>query len=284
MQLILINHGHNPKCEEYLLKAAKKRKLETKIVSTQKNIFEITTAKPLSKTLLYRIAIERSEATLERIYLTRGAVGFSEEGQYSKRITNKLVRYMDFEKAGVPIPPTIFSNSTSSENLKKIAQKLGLPLVIKTLDGSKGEGTLVVDSFFALKSTVPLLVGQELEFVFQKMIREAAGRHVRVIVLGGKIVCAYQKSIPKKIDFRSNATDKARRKIVHLDAQTENFVLKAVAASGVSFGGVDLLPTKKGYLITEVNSPCNFAASQDFTGIDIAGLMLDFLIAKAQRK
>jgi len=283
MRLILINNGHNPKCEEYLLAAAAARRIETKIVNTQKNVFEITTPKKYEKTLLYRIALDNSETLLEQLWLCRGAISFSENGAFAKRIANdKLVRYLDFAKAGVPIAPTIFSNSTSDVNLKKIVRKLGLPLILKTLNGSRGEGTLFVDSFFALKSTTQLLTSAKINFVFQKLVTEAAGRHVRVIVIGGEIVCAYQKSIPKKIDFRSNASEKARRKIVKLDATTRKFVLKAVEASGVSFGGVDLLPSKSGYLVAEVNSPCNFAASQDFVGIDIAGKMLDFLITKAK--
>lgn len=286
MQLVLINNGHNPKCEEYLLRAAKKRKIEAKVVSTANHLFEIGEKPNKNPDLLYRIAVDKSEALLEQSFLLGGNfVSFFTRNENIKRRTgNKLTRYIDFARAGIPIPPTIFSNATDDLNLKKIVRKLGLPLIIKTLSGSRGEGILFVDSFFALKSTTQLLTSSGIEFIFQKMIHEAGGRHVRVIVIGGEIVCSYQKSISKDIDFRSNTSEFAKRKIIKLDAAAQQIVLAATATAGSEFGGVDLLPTKSGYLVTEVNFPCNFGASQDFTGIDIAGRMVDFLLAKAKHK
>ncbi|MCF7836932.1 hypothetical protein K9N08_00745 [Candidatus Gracilibacteria bacterium] len=288
MKLILVNNGHNPKCEEYLVAAAKKRGLAAEVVSSEKNIFEIGKKQNIKNDLIYRIAVDKSEALLEQSFLLGNNLAsfFTKELNLKRRFGNKLTRYIEFANAGVPIPPTIFSNSTNTADLKKISKKLGLPLIIKTLTGSLGNGILLVDSFFGLKTTVQFLVSKKSEFIFQKMIHESAGKHIRVVVLGEEILCAYQKSVPKKVDFRSNATGGffSKNKIVKIDAKTKKIVLKAVAAAGVEFGGIDLLPTKNGYLVTEVNFPCNFAASQDFTGVDIAGKMLDFLIAKTARK
>ncbi|MFH1375402.1 MAG: ATP-grasp domain-containing protein [Patescibacteria group bacterium] len=285
MKLIIINNGHNPKCEEYLLAAAAKRDLETEVTSTGKGTFEISAGKNLKKTLLYRVAIDHPEAILERIYLSRGAISFFEGTDFSKRVTDKLLRYDDLQKAGVPIPKTIFSNSTSAKNLRQVVRKLGLPLIIKTVSGSCGRGTLIADSFFALKSTVQLLVDKKIEFIFQKFVHQAAGKHVRAIVVGQEIICSYQKSISKKIDFRSNAAGGfSKNKLIALDPRNKKIVLAATKAIETTFGGVDLLPAGKGnYLVSEVNSPCNFVRGQQLSGIDIAGKMLDFLISKAQK-
>ena len=51
---------------------------------------------------------------------------------------------------------------------------------------------------------------------------------------------------------------------------------------GNQFGGVDILIDSNGRpYITEMNFPCNFARAANATNIDIAGLMIDFLISKS---
>ena len=48
------------------------------------------------------------------------------------------------------------------------------------------------------------------------------------------------------------------------------------------FGGVDILQASDGVLyLLEVNYPCYFAEAQVVSGIDIAGAMIDHLLAKA---
>ena len=58
---------------------------------------------------------------------------------------------------------------------------------------------------------------------------------------------------------------------------------RAVAALGLEFGGVDILVDEQGTAtIAEVNFPCNFARNQMNTGTDVAGLLVDHLMAKSQ--
>ncbi|MFA6458758.1 MAG: hypothetical protein WCV72_05255 [Patescibacteria group bacterium] len=286
MQLVLINNSHNPKCEEYLLKAAKKRGLETKVISSKDTLLEVGKKSIKKNDLIYRVAVDTSEALLEQSILLGGNCTsfFKPEETIKRRFSNKLTRYVEFANAGIPIPQTIFANAVNDTELKKIAQKLGFPLIIKTLKDSLGRGVLVVDSYFSLKSISQFLVSKDIEFFFQKMVKESSGRHIRAVVLEKEILCAYEKSVPKKLDFRSNANRGfSKNRIVQLNPKIREIVLKAVAVAGVEFGGVDLLYTKNGFLVSEVNFPCNFGASQNFTGIDIAGKMLDFLVEKAGR-
>ncbi|KKQ46317.1 MAG: hypothetical protein US63_C0003G0030, partial [Candidatus Moranbacteria bacterium GW2011_GWC2_37_8] len=52
-------------------------------------------------------------------------------------------------------------------------------------------------------------------------------------------------------------------------------------ARGFEFGGVDILIDRNGehYLI-EANFPCFFPRCQMLTGVDISGMMLDYLVQK----
>lgn len=59
--------------------------------------------------------------------------------------------------------------------------------------------------------------------------------------------------------------------------------VRMARACGVEFGGVDLLLQGDAIYALEINSPCNFADTQEATGIDVAGAMVDHLTAKTQK-
>jgi [lysine-biosynthesis-protein LysW]--L-2-aminoadipate ligase len=54
--------------------------------------------------------------------------------------------------------------------------------------------------------------------------------------------------------------------------------VKAVKAVGGGAFGVDMMETSNGLVVHEVNYTTEFKATTETTGVDIAGLMLDYMI------
>ncbi|MFH0834414.1 MAG: RimK family alpha-L-glutamate ligase [Patescibacteria group bacterium] len=282
MKLVLINNHHNLTCEEYLVRAAKRRNLDVEVINPM-HALQTVSPMPKSRELLYRIGITFENELFEATRIAGGAISFREDN-YLATQKGKFRVYSLLAKNEIPVPPTIISGSTDENVLKKIAKEFGFPLVLKATTGSRGKGTLLVDSFFSLKSNAELLVAQRVGFLYQKFIRETVGRHIRVIVVGDEIVCAYQKSARGGTDFRSNTSSENARRRVKITPEIRDIITRTTRAVNCQFGGIDLLYGRKGFIVTEVNFSCNFAAAQDFTGINIAQKMVDYLIAKAKQK
>ena len=60
--------------------------------------------------------------------------------------------------------------------------------------------------------------------------------------------------------------------------------LKAARAMGLSVAGVDMLPSKRGPLIMEVNSSPGLEGIERATGVDIASKIIQFIERNAKNK
>ena len=294
MKLVIINDEHNPECEILFVKAAKKRKIPIEITNSKIRMESVSPIKREKGLLVYRIATNPAEELLETIMLAKSATSLREPKQLLGKEGNelfmmrkgKLRMNLILEKGGVVIPKTIFSNADDEKSMKVIVKKLGLPLLIKTLGSSKGKGVILIDSFFGLRSSAEALLEKNIPFFYQEFVKEAAGSHIRAIVLDGKLICAYRKWVSKKSDFRSNSSGGlSTNKLVKLNPATEKMAIEATRASGLALGGVDLIKLSKNtYSVAEVNFPFNFARSEELGKFDVAGKIIDYLVKKAQQK
>lgn len=186
-------------------------------------------------------------------------------------------------KEGLQVIPTLFglSGSVDEALLKRINTHLGgFPVIIKMTGGSHGSGVLLVESARSFKAIVNHTIApNDNRYVLRKYIPNA--RNYRIVVLDGKAICATEYPLPKD-DFRSNATNTP----VVLQADPDQKVLDLAIASahnaGVVYGGADILADVQGNAyLAEINTPCNFARSQKYTGIDIAGQLVEYLTSHA---
>ena len=78
--------------------------------------------------------------------------------------------------------------SVKEEMLVRAEQLLGYPMVVKECFGSLGKGVHLVHDRRELEAVAGGLKG--VPHLFQAFIKESAGEDLRVIVIGGKVVCA----------------------------------------------------------------------------------------------
>ncbi|MDB5182573.1 MAG: ribosomal protein modification protein [Candidatus Saccharibacteria bacterium] len=171
------------------------------------------------------------------------------------------------QSAGVPIPQTLDLNNKDD---------LAFPFVIKALTGTQGDGVWLVKNMAELDSLVGELKSLKRAFYAQEFIEESAGSDIRIFVIDGEVAGAIKRQA-KEGEFRSNVYLGGNADAIEATAKEEELAVKACDAMGLKIGGVDILRSKRGPLVIEVNSSPGFKALESATGIDVAAKIVEFV-------
>ncbi len=152
----------------------------------------------------------------------------------------------------------------------------GAPLVIKLLEGTQGLGVVLAESQNAAKSIIEAFNGLKARVIAQEFIEEAGGADVRAFVVEGNVVGAMKRQ-GKKGEFRSNLHRGGTATLIDLSEEERNTALKAARVLGLGIAGVDLLQSKSGPLVIEVNSSPGLEGIEGATGKDIAREIISYV-------
>jgi ribosomal protein S6--L-glutamate ligase len=192
-----------------------------------------------------------------------------------KRSRDKLRSLQILSKNGVDMPKTVFaSNKSNAKDV--IALSGGAPLVLKILEGTQGVGVVLVDSEKAAKSVLDAFYGMDVNLLVQEYIEEAGGADIRVFIVGGEIVGAMKRQGAEG-DFRSNLHQGGSASAYKLNRKEKMTALAAAKAMGLGVCGVDMIPSKRGPLVMEVNSSPGLEGIEKSTGIDIASKIMGYI-------
>lgn len=209
-----------------------------------------------------------SEFELNNIFNTSSANGISLS-------QNKIESLQKLSAHKIPIPDTLFSVNPN-EIQQQIQLLGGTPIVIKTHEGTQGKGVMLADSNQAAKSIIDTMHSLNKPILLQEFIKESKSEDIRVFVIGGKIVAA-MKRIGIKNDFRSNIHLGGKGCTVKLTETEEKIALEATRILGLSIAGVDLIRSKRGPLVLEVNSTPGLQGIETYTKINIAEHIINYI-------
>ena len=197
------------------------------------------------------------------------------ESQALVRSRDKLRSLQVLSRAGIGLPKTIFTNY--SKNVKDIIQRAGgAPVVIKLLEGTQGLGVVLAETDNAAESVIEAFNGLKIRVIVQEFVKEAKGADIRVFIVDGVVVGAMKRQ-GKEGEFRSNLHRGGSAEIIELSEEEENAALKAARVMGLGICGVDLLQSKSGPLILEVNSSPGLEGIETATGNDIAKIIIRYI-------
>ena len=183
--------------------------------------------------------------------------------------------------AGVQVPKTFFLQNT--QDLPSVLEWLGgAPVVVKLLESTHGVGVILAESRQTAVSVVEAFIRTGEKVLVQEFIKEAEGSDVRAFVVGGQIVAAMKRQALAG-EFRSNLHRGATAEIIRLSDLEERVVKKAVQVMGLHIAGVDLLRSRRGPLVMEVNASPGLEGIETITGVDIAGRIIEFVENGARR-
>lgn len=143
-----------------------------------------------------------------------------------------------------------------------------LPGVLKPNVGNKGTGVILIGTSEQYRTSVMQYINDDEKCLYQEYIEESKGTDKRIIVCDQKVVTAMRR-VAKPGEFRANIHLGASAEAYEPSAEERLLAIKAVQALGLPYGGVDMIDSKKGPLVLEVNPSPGFSISK-VTGVDIA--------------
>jgi len=193
------------------------------------------------------------------------------------RARDKLRCHQLLAAQGIGLPVTVFGDNP--DDTADLLSMLGPPPhVIKLNEGTQGNGVMLTEKPSASRSVIEALRGLYANFLVQEFIGEAKGADLRCFVVGNRVVAAMRRQAPKG-DFRSNLHRGGTARPVRVSEAEQATAVRAAAVLGLGVAGVDLIRSRRGPLVLEVNSSPGLEGIEEATGVDIAGQIIDFLVA-----
>ena len=126
------------------------------------------------------------------------------------------------------------------------------------------------------KSVIEAFLDVEVDILVQEFVKEAGGQDIRAFVVDGQVVGAMRRKGAEG-DFRSNLHRGGTAELIKLSAEEKAMAIRAAKQLGLGVAGVDMLPSKKGLMVNEVNSSPGLEGIEKATGIDIAGKIIEYV-------
>ncbi|MGB3342946.1 MAG: RimK family alpha-L-glutamate ligase [Aequorivita sp.] len=196
----------------------------------------------------------------------------SSEGIVNSR--DKWTCFQILAKNNIPIPRTLYASYFEFEEQLKTFE--GRPLIIKLLEGTHGEGVILTESPQNALATIETLNAAGVKFLLQEYIEETNGADVRAIVVDGVVVASMRRKC-KLGDFRSNLHRGGTSEKIELTSAEEKIAIKAAKAMGLGFCGVDILQSKNGPLVLEINSTPGLEGIESTSGRNISKSVIGFI-------
>ena len=188
---------------------------------------------------------------------------------------DKLRSLQLLTKSGIGLPKTVFTNY--SRNIESVVESVGgAPVVIKLLEGTQGLGVVLAENKKSAISVLEAFNGLKARVIVQEFIKESGGADIRAFVVDGKVVGAMKRQV-KTGEFRSNLHRGGSAEIIKLTAEEEETAIKSAQALNLGVAGVDMLQSKRGPLVLEVNSSPGLGGIERATHHDIAGEIIRFI-------
>lgn len=187
---------------------------------------------------------------------------------------DKWTCFQILAKNKIPVPRTLFASFFEfEEQLKTFNDR---PIIIKLLEGTHGEGVILTESTQNALATIEALNAAGVKFLLQEYIEESKGADIRAIVVDGVVVAAMKRK-SKIGDFRSNLHRGGTSEIIELSPAEEKVAIKAAQAMGLGFCGVDILQSKNGPLVLEINSTPGLEGIENTSGKNVSKSVIGYI-------
>lgn len=260
--------------EKEILKAAQEKNIEIQPIDTKKIFLDVE-----EKEYEGRIALQRCVSYFRALHVTatleRGGCRVVNSFNTTLFCGNKLFVSLKLVESKIPTPKTYVA--FDSEGLEQLVERIGFPFVMKPLVGSWGRLSALIKDKDSLNAVV-----EHREYMFplyqiyyvQEYV-EKPGRDIRTFVLGDRTIAAiYRVSAG---DWRTNTARGGKALPCKVTNELDELSVRAARAVGGEFVGIDIMETKDGFVVHEVNSTTEFKNTVPATGVDIPSLVVDYL-------
>ncbi len=289
MKLAILSCGPKAYSTQRLKEAALQRGHNVKVLNTLKFAIDLQRGEP---DLHYRQKVLSTyDAVLPRIgasityYGTAVVRQFQEMDVFCANTAHGINNSRDklrslqlLSRHHIGIPRTAFVRD-KKDVLPAIERVGGAPVIIKLIEGTQGIGVLLAESVNTAESIIELLQSQKQNVLIQKFVAESKGKDIRAIVVGDRVVAAMRR-VAQGQEFRSNVHRGGIAEAVELSDEFKETAVRAAQIMGLQVAGVDMLESKTGPQIMEVNSSPGLEGIETCTGLDVAGAIIDYIAAQ----
>ena len=236
----------------------------------------------------YHVVIPRIGASVTR-YGSAVLRQFELMGSYTPNSSDAILRARDKLRShqllaaqGIGMPATVFGDNP--DDTMDLLSMLGPPPhVVKLNEGTQGAGVMLTEKLSASRGVIEALRGLYAQFLVQEFIPEAKGADLRCFVVGGRVVAAMKRQAPKG-DFRSNLHRGGTARAASASAAEQETAIRAARVLGLGVAGVDLIRSRRGPLVLEVNASPGLEGIEEATGTDVAGEIVDYVGQRYKRR
>ena len=194
---------------------------------------------------------------------------------------NKLFGTLELVKHHIATPRTTLA--MAEESALRSIEQMGYPAVIKPVVGSWGRLSALMRDSEAAKAVI-----EHREEMFplyqiyylQEFVKRPP-RDIRTFVLGDRTIAAIYRH--SDTDWRTNTARGGRAEACKITPELDELSLRAARAVGGEFVGVDLMEGEEGLVVHEVNNTTEFKNTVPATGVDIPGMVIDYLTSEQKR-
>lgn len=291
MKIGILSRNRNLYSTRRLIEACHKRGHEAQVIDVLRCYMNILPHKP---EIHYKgKRLEGFDAIVPRIgasvtdYGTAVVRQFEMMGVYSVNESVAIARSRDklrslqlLSRKGIGLPATGYAHSPDdTDDLIQLVG--GAPLVIKLNEGTQGVGVVLAETSKAAGSVIEAFRGLDAHFLVQEYIKEAEGADIRCLVVGDRVVAAMKRQA-KEGEFRSNLHRGAKAVPIKITPEERSTAVRAANILGLNVAGVDLLRSRHGALVIEVNSSPGLEGIEGTTGKDIANMIVAFIEENAE--
>lgn len=265
--------------EKHLLEALSRRPgVEVLQISDSDQYFDISLL-PADVDVLFERSVSYSRGLyISRIFAAHG-VPVVNSPEVAERCGDKYITSQLLVQAGIPTPRVLMA--FTEESALAACDALGYPCVLKPVVGSwgrllaKADDRASAESFIEHKAT---LGGVNHQIFYIQEYIDKPGRDIRAFVIGEEVIGAIYRSSPNWI------TNTARGGIATncpLTQEIGDLCSRTARVVGAGLLAIDLLETREGMTVNEVNHTMEFRNSIATTGVDIPGRMVDYVLKQA---
>jgi ribosomal protein S6--L-glutamate ligase len=189
------------------------------------------------------------------------------------RSRDKLRALQLLTRRNIDVPTTVCARSPAGIE-SALALVGGCPAIVKLQQGTQGIGTMIAETPQAVYSLLETLWAMGQDIVLQEYVRESKGRDIRAIVVGGRVIAAMRR-VAKPGEFRSNLHRGGKGDLLDLPRVFRSAATRAAKVMGLEVAGVDMLESRGGPKILEINSSPGLEGIERATGVDVAGAMIE---------
>ncbi len=268
--------------EKLLMEAFRARQTDVVLIDDSELVFDLT-AQPQFWSR-YQIVLERSLSQSRGMYLLHALaqLGVPTLNRYEVAAVcnDKYLTTAALIRQQIPTPRMLLA--FTPEAALGALDEIGYPAVLKPVVGSWGRLLARVNDRDAAEALLEhketLGSYQHSIFYIQEYIAKP-GRDIRAFVVGDRTICAIYRASEHWI---TNTARGATALNCPVTPELDALCTAAARAVGGGILAVDVLESPRGLLVNEINATMEFRNSIAPTGVDIPGIVAEYVLAAAR--